>query len=545
MIRGNDDSGQNMLNAILKKEILGHTVSFRFIASSLILLALTGLAAWVGTEDYLLRAQAHSQIEADYEAELQRIHVYSFIQPVVARPPEPLSIIDRGFEGRLSKETRVDILSIPIVARESFRGNEFMASFLSLDFTTIVRLVFGLLALLLTFDAAVGEKESGNLKLVLASGVRRSTVIFGKFLGAFASLLIPLALCSVTILAILRFRGQIELSSDLWWRLAGLMATYLFYISLMIFLGLALSLTARSTSASLVLSLFAWLIIVILIPQAAVAVTAEAMEAQSDFRDVEREVDRLEEDLTDTLNHLHASFPMLTSREELGKAPVVDSFNFVGERRRYGDERYYDTLAQFRGHSNRLILEHAEKIHQLRHSHLRKMQHVERYAQILSYPSPAFLLDRISEAFAGTSAADFDRFFVDARKHRQDLIAYLEEKNAFDSWRWFTDDPVARPWTELVDEHFPDNPHRTFRVLSDLFQDPQVQDQVRAEQERFESDPERLLSLDDFPRPEEERLDLLAVSNDVWREILFLLAFNGALAILAVAKFEKYRLGWV
>lgn len=532
-----------MLNVILKKEVLGHTVSFRFVASSLILLALTGLAAWVGTEDYLLRAQAHEQLVADHEAELQSLHVYSFVQPIVTRPPEPLSIIDRGFEGRLSNETRVDIHSIPIVARESFRGNEFMASFLSLDFTTIVRLVFGLLALLLTFDAAIGEKESGNLKLVLASGVRRSTVVLGKFLGAFFSLLIPLALCSITILAIVHFRGQIELRPDHWWRLAGLMITYVFYISLMIFLGLALSLTARSTSASLVLSLFSWLVIVILIPQTAVAITAEAMEAKNDARSIERNVERLQQSLDSQLRELHSRYPILARRENFEKAPVVEKFNH-GSRLRYGTKLYYDTLAEYNGQSHLLILEYAGRIHDLRISHLRDMQQVERYAQILSCPSPAFLLDRISESLAGTSAADFERFFVDARKQREHLIAYLKEKEAFGSWRWFTDEPITRPWTDLIEQHFPENPHRTFQERSDLFRKPQIQEQIRAEAERFESDPERLLELDDFPRVEERRLDLLVVSHEVWREILFLLTFNGALALMAVAKFEKYRLGW-
>ena len=533
-----------MLNVILKKEVLGHTVSFRFVASSLILLALTGLAAWVGTEDYLLRAQAHTQLVEDHDAELEKLHVYSFVQPIVTRPPEPLSIIDRGFEGRLSKETRVDIHSIPIVARESFRGNEFMASFLSLDFTTIVRLVFGLLALLLTFDAAIGERESGNLKLVLASGVRRSTVVLGKFLGAFFSLLIPLALCSITILAIVHYRGQIELSAEHWWRLAGLMTTYVFYISLMVFLGLALSLTAKSTSASLVLSLFAWLIIVILIPQAAVAVTAEAMEAKNDFRSVEKEVERLQVDLKSHLMELHSQYPVLAHRENLDRAPVVDKF-FHGERRRYGTELYYDTLAEYNSQSHPLILDHARRVHDLRIAHLREMRQVEQYAQVLSYPSPAFLLDRISEALAGTSAADFERFFVDAREQREDLIAYLYEKDAFGSWLWFTDEPIARPWTDLVEQHFPENPDRTLQQLSDLFGEPQVQEQIRVEAERFDSDPERLLELGDLPRIDTKRLDLLSVSHDVWKEILFLLAFNGALALMAVAKFEKYRLGWV
>ena len=49
-----------------------------------------------------------------------------------------------------------------------------------------MQVILGLLALLLTFDALSGERESGNLRLLLGNGLPRRTLLAGKLLGALA-----------------------------------------------------------------------------------------------------------------------------------------------------------------------------------------------------------------------------------------------------------------------------------------------------------------------------------------------------------------------
>ena len=122
-----------MLFAVIKKELQGHLVSSRFWICSIILLVLAVLAAWVGTDDYLMRDKLYSDHEISQKEELKKIQVFSYLQPVLVRAPEPLSVLDRGFEGRLDDSVRISIYEIPVGPQEVHRGNEYLASFRSLD----------------------------------------------------------------------------------------------------------------------------------------------------------------------------------------------------------------------------------------------------------------------------------------------------------------------------------------------------------------------------------------------------------------------------
>ena len=135
--------------------MLHHLASFRFLFIALVMLVLAVLAAVVGTDDYARRqSQYEARIEQNRTA-LENVNVYSFLQPLVGREPEPLSVLSRGFEGRLGSEVRLSVFVIPAAAAANGHDNELMAWSRDLDLTMIVRLVLGLLALLLTFDAVV------------------------------------------------------------------------------------------------------------------------------------------------------------------------------------------------------------------------------------------------------------------------------------------------------------------------------------------------------------------------------------------------------
>lgn len=58
----------------------------------------------------------------------------------------------------------------------------------------LVQYLVPLLGLLLGHDVIVSEKEEGTLRLILASGISRSRVLLGKFLGGSVTLAVPLLL---------------------------------------------------------------------------------------------------------------------------------------------------------------------------------------------------------------------------------------------------------------------------------------------------------------------------------------------------------------
>ena len=67
------------------------------------------------------------------------------------------------------------------------------------------------MALLFTFDAFIGEKERGTLKLVMAQSLPRHTLLLGKFLGAMLAIAIVVSLAIVVNLIIVLALSKVNL----------------------------------------------------------------------------------------------------------------------------------------------------------------------------------------------------------------------------------------------------------------------------------------------------------------------------------------------
>jgi ABC-type transport system involved in multi-copper enzyme maturation permease subunit len=88
----------------------------------------------------------------------------------------------------------VNIAYDPNLVDSKYESNPVFSVFGTLDLTFIVKIVLSLFAILFTYDAIVGEKEKGTLKLTLSNRVPRDRLILGKVIGGFVSLLIPLVI---------------------------------------------------------------------------------------------------------------------------------------------------------------------------------------------------------------------------------------------------------------------------------------------------------------------------------------------------------------
>lgn len=531
-----------MFRAVIKKELLNHLVSFRFIVSTLLMLILAALATVIATADYNLRLHNYQSQVEEHRQDLERIHVYSFLQPVVVRPPEPLSILDQGFDARLGNEVRIHLYAIPTTATGGFRGNELMTAFRGLDLTTIVRVVLGLLAFLLSFDAVIGERENGTLRLVFSNSISRITALAGKYIGALVTLLVPLLASFLLSLAILLLRGNVELTLSAGPRLAGIFCSYLAYLGLMVLLGLVISLVARSAATALVVSLFAWLAIVFLIPQAATALTRDVLGAERSQSPVEdREAEIVEE--RDRLLAAEWQRDPLRTKTSGHSSPVVETTRNKAVLRRYGSAPFYDALAAYHRVETTIGMRYAEKIFAVHQKSEAKLRAEARLARLCASPSPAFLLDRLSESFAGTSFNDYDRFLTACRSYRVRLIDYLRARGAVNSWRWFTDDPPeTHPWPSLFGLRPDDVDITNIESLFGRLHEPEIAEKLRRDQVRFEQDPSRRLRIDDLPRFHHRGPSLPQAARRVAGDAVAMLMLILLLAIVAVVRFHRYSL---
>ena len=535
-----------MLAACIKKECLHHLASFRFWVGTLLTVILAAAWTLIAAQDFELRRDRYRDRIADQGKELQNVSVYSFLQPLAVRPPEPLSVFNQGFDARLGTDVRIHLFAIPTEAAGGSRGNELLVALpaTEADLTTLVAVVLGLLALLLACDSVIGEREEGTLRTVLAQSVPRHTLLAGKVLGGLLTLGLPLAAALLASSAVLAATLGTAPFQGRWLRILGLVVSYLAYLGLMFMLGLLISLRARSSSRALSASVLLWLVTVIVLPAVAWAAAdgfVDTQEAASAAEDRSRQL---------------AAEERRQREAEFARHPLLSTFSghtatffangpHQAVRYRNGSAAYYDALQEYYRFEVESGLRLAEGLDEVQQSYGERLRQSERLGLGLAFLSPAFLLDRLSQSLAGTSLEDYDAFLQACRQQRRALIAFLERRGAFRSWRWFTDDPPGRlhPWPHLLglqpEEVDPAEVRTLFNRLSSAEVQPRVQLQSRA----VEADLSRRLALSDLPRLTYRGPGFLACLRRAAPEGLALL-FALALTMAAVwSRFARYEMG--
>lgn len=534
----------NMLRAILRKELQFHLAGFPLRVGMLLTLVLAASSTLIAARDYNLRQQDYQGRVAAHTRALQEETVYSFLQPVVVRPPEPLSVLDQGFDAHLGSDVTIHLFAIPAKATGGYRGNELLGTPLAADLTTIVAIVLGLLALLLAHDAVQSEWESGTLSMLFALGIPRGTLLAGKVMGGLLALSLPLGGALLISLAIFLLQVEAALSVSQWIRVAGLAVAYVSYLSLMFLLGLLLSLWVQSRSRALSVAVVVWLAAVLVLPGAIRTVVGDLGNAQKARQAATRRGAALLAERDRRLEEERRRKPLLAAFSGHYASSFATGQNRA-VRYRYGSAAYYEALSTYYRTEVTTGMRYAETVFVERQRAEERLRMAERLAAALAMASPAALLESLSEEFAGTSTGEYDRFLAACRSYRLTLIRYLASKNAFGSWRWFTDDSPERlhPWPSFLGLSPGEVEPGEVRRLFDRFSDPEVANRVRREQIRLESDPARRLRIQDLPLFIAPGADVLECLRRGAPAALGLLVLNG-LALLAVAaRFRRWSPG--
>ena len=262
-----------MLRDIIKKEIQDTIMSPKFVFTFLLCTILILLSVYTGVNNYLAEQKEYSAAVALNRKNLENQQSYQTLAGLgtkINRKPEVLSTIVNGVQEAVGRVATVNIAYDPSMIDSKYSTNPIFAVFGSLDLTFIVKIVLSLFAILFTYDAIVGEKEKGTLKLSLSNKVPKDRLILGKAIGGFISLLIPLIFPLVIGLLILLMYPNVSLSGEDWGRLALICLMFFLYLSVFFALGLFISTRTQSSSTSFLVLLFIWVTFVTIIPKAAV-----------------------------------------------------------------------------------------------------------------------------------------------------------------------------------------------------------------------------------------------------------------------------------
>ncbi len=267
-----------MLRDIIKKEILDTITSPKFVFTFLLCTILILVAVITGVANYGAEQKEYTTAVGLNKKNMESQQNYQSLAGLgvkINKPPQVLGTVVNGVEEAVGRVAPVNIAYDPNLVESKYSSNPVFAVFGPLDLMFIVKIVLSLFAILFTYDAIVGEKEKGTLKLALSNEVPRDRLILGKAIGGFISLLIPLLIPLILSFLILVISPNIAMGGGDWLRLLLIILMFFLYLSVFFSLGLFVSARTSRSSTSFLFLLFAWVVIVMIVPKAAVITAAQ------------------------------------------------------------------------------------------------------------------------------------------------------------------------------------------------------------------------------------------------------------------------------
>jgi ABC-type transport system involved in multi-copper enzyme maturation permease subunit len=209
-----------MIRTIIKREFLDSILSFKFIACVLVAIILATVSTVFLTSDYQARLKDYRTGVTLNEESLKKVPVYSYLALKVYKKPNPLSIFVSGIERETGTYADINHRDIPASLRGGLIKNEFSHMFSFFDMSSIIMIIFTLLAILLSYNAISGEKEDGMLSLTLANAVPRYKILLGKYVGILISLAVPLTLLFLVGILIILLSHDVEVNASFFFSMA-------------------------------------------------------------------------------------------------------------------------------------------------------------------------------------------------------------------------------------------------------------------------------------------------------------------------------------
>ena len=268
------------------KELLNNFQSFRFFAIFAVSVLLFSINPFLVSTEYEEKLQ-------EYNQDIERAKTLDKNMWISAyKRPNPLSFAAEGGGMDAPDSYSINLAFGVSPANSNLYGtNLTFPGFQTLDWVFILKMLFSLFGILLTFDTISGEKERGTLALICSNSVSRASVIMGKYLGALITAIIPAIAGMLISVIVTSIRGNTELTAENMSRLGLILIMAMGYISLFVLLGIAVSSIVHRSAVSLLLSLSVWIVMVIVVPNVA-GIVAESTLDVTPEREIAKQTGR-------------------------------------------------------------------------------------------------------------------------------------------------------------------------------------------------------------------------------------------------------------
>ena len=420
-----------MIWQIAKKEIYHNLMTLRFVLMIIllpILMVANALIYGFGDDGYRQEVDAYnlamerrlSRVKDDAEKSLGRLAMRG--PGEIYKRPSRFKFCADGANALIPN-------AIPIAEREGgARGGsvrkaynwrelwtlEYLPSNHGSDATTLIKIdwVFigifmSFFVILFTFDAIAGERAQGTLSLMMSNQISREQMLLAKYLGAFFTLMLPLAIGILMNLLIIYLSGNIPFDSGDSLRILGMVGLFALHISIFIFLGLFFSSRVSNAITSLAWLLLTWVCLAFIFPSLIGLFVGTLDPIPS--------IEIISSRKRTQLANIDAEFrPMeLLDETKLSEAPSVDN---PSATRRWAT--YFSRKNEIR---TRIADEHVDQ--QFRQVRL---------ARELTQISPIVCFQYAMEGLAGTGITRYMDFVKQVRRYRQTFIDFIKTEDQDD-----------------------------------------------------------------------------------------------------------------
>jgi ABC-type transport system involved in multi-copper enzyme maturation permease subunit len=308
--------------AIYWREVRDLLKSLRFLIALAIFLSGMAVNGFVTGRTYQDLLQLHRQIESQNDERLRKESTHleqlavnfnevfgpngqGHVLVLSAPPPKVLPLVASAeLNGLLGVQWNfpnvvetADLLGI---------GNVELPARPALDWEFLVRILLSFIAIILSYDLIVAERERGTLALTLAYPISRRRVLCAKFLAVLTLLgwlLLAGGLLS-TLIYLARGGGSLAASDYARMGLFGLGA--LLYLGIFVAVSLLVSSRARSSVSSLTILLIFWITATIVIPQGGTAAVQGSVATVSDIQVEQKVLHQLDDQVNEMVGQMDA-----------------------------------------------------------------------------------------------------------------------------------------------------------------------------------------------------------------------------------------------
>ena len=415
-----------MLLTLVQKEISETVLDLRFTVTTLLFVVFIPLGMYVSCKDYERRLENYQWEHQTYRDQYAH-KVDHAIEAQGFRPPSVLSVLAMGLDPFVPSKVITSRLRRFTVRCNTLTSNPMSLILGKADFLFNMTFVVSLAALILSFNAVSGERETGTLRLLIAGSVPRGQILLAKILGRTLALVIPWLLSVLLAMIVLEASPVVSLrSSEIWPALWVVLGGSLSFILGMVCLGVCISTFSQKSMVSMVLAFFAWMLFVVAIPRVSplIAGILYPIEGQAvvdlTMRITEDDIDReFEREASQAYHQCIAEFEVSTEGSEPSLKQRYESR--AKAKAKYAEEICPPLEKKYR-------LRTAESLHRIEQDY-RNRQGIQTFiAKTLSRFSPVSCYTYVVTEIAGTGLTELRDFLAHAQRYQDEIKETIYDK---------------------------------------------------------------------------------------------------------------------